>query len=126
MSIKITIPFPIPSQEKPRIGKYGNWYSPTSKFCEDLQLYVAGQMRLKKYIRLEGDVIISGNVFYSGKKSGDFDHILSTIFDGIKEVALKDDAQIMGIESFYIIQNSGQDCVVLEIREAKNLWKEGL
>lgn len=72
-------------------------------------------------MRLEGDLVISANIFYKRGKPGELSDIVATLLEGIKKLAIKDNASVVGFERVYVLENSGQDCVVLEIRETKNL-----
>lgn len=109
-SIKIVLPFFIPPLTMVN-----------AVFERNLRLYLGEQMRANHLKRLEGSLVISANIYYTREKFGELTEILATILQGIKKVVIKDNAQVVGFERVYVLENSGQDCVVLEIRQTKNL-----
>lgn len=133
MPIKLTIPIRLDPEAKPRFRRYkkvqpdgraGHFYSPTRPLKEEIALLATDQMRRKGYKIIEGDVILSANIFFKGKVPGDVDHLLNTLFDGLKGVVMRDDRLIKGLERVYALSNSGQDVIVLEIRGVVDLWGE--
>lgn len=109
-SIKLVLPFSIPPKSML-----------TLIFEQQLRLYVGEQMREKHLSRLEGSLVISANIYYIRQKPGELTDILATILEAIKKVVIKDDASVVGFERVYVLENSGQDCVILEIRQTKDL-----
>lgn len=109
-SIKIVLPFSIPPKSTLDAVSERN-----------IRLYIGEQMRKKHLMRLEGDLVISANIFYKRGKPGELSDILTTLLEGIKKLAIKDNANVLGFERVYLLENSGQDCVVLEIRQTKEL-----
>ncbi len=109
-SIKLVLPFSIPPK------------STLNAISErNLRLYIGEQMREKHLTRLEGNLVVSANIYYKREKPGELSEILTTLLEGIKKLAIKDNAQVIGFERVYLLEDSGQDCVVLEIRQTKNL-----
>lgn len=132
-SIKLTIPVRLVPKAKPRFRRYekvqpdsrvGHFYSPTRSHEEEIGLLAADQMRRKGYRIIEGDIVLSANIFYRGRVPGDLDYIVETLLDGIKGVVMRDDKLVKGFERIYALPNSGQDVIVLEVREVKDLWGE--
>ncbi len=109
-SIRLTLPFFIPPK---------SLANPV--FKQQLRLYLGEQMRAKHLSRLEGNLVVSANIYYTRQKPGELTDILATLLEGIKKIAIKDGADVVGVERVYVLENSGQDCVILEIRQTKDL-----
>ncbi len=109
-SIKLTVPFFLPPK---------SLANPV--FKHQLRLYLGEQMRAKHLKRLDGSLVISANIYYTRQKPGELTDILATLLEGIKKIAIKDNANVVGVERVYVLENSGQDCVILEIRQTKDL-----
>lgn len=122
--IKMVIPIQLVPQEKPLFDSRSPHAYRPSKEEEEIGFLAVNLMRRHQLRPIQGPVVLSANVYLSGKATGDIDHLLSTLLDGIKGVLFRDDKDVKMIERFTLIENSGQDCVVLEVRETRNLLEE--
>lgn len=122
--ITLTIPVRLTPQEKPLFDSRSPHAYRPSKEEEEIGFLVVNLMRKHRLRPIQGDVAISANVYFSGKSTGDIDHLLSTLMDSLKNVAFGDDSHVRMIERFCILPNSGQDCCVVEIRPIRKLLEE--
>jgi Holliday junction resolvase RusA-like endonuclease len=95
--MKITIyGEPVP-KERPRKGKYGNFYTPrATKQYEELIAYSA--LGTKK---IDGPVSLTVSIF-TGNKKLDIDNVLKVVSDALNGHAYEDDRQICEVHAFRI------------------------
>ena len=80
---------PMPKQ-RPRVGRYGNIYTPReTKSYEELVGIVARQHCKEP---LAGDISVAIEVY--GKRIGDLDNIAKSILDGMSGIVYVDDRQV--------------------------------
>lgn len=108
-----TIPGAPVGKERPRKGKYGNFYTPpkTKAFEQQVALFAQEacpdmipvltichldvKWHLNKYCEEELEVtIVQTDEFPSKKKCPDGDNVLKSIADGLQGIAYKNDSQI--------------------------------
>lgn len=120
-AIKLTLPVRLIGQKELQLDTRTNHlYRPEAN--EDEIAFLAVDLMRKRQLRtLQGPVVLSANMFFQRKQTEDIDHLLSTLLNGLKGSVFKDDRDVKMLERFSVIENSGQDCVVLEIRPAKDL-----
>jgi len=104
---------PMPKQ-RPRVGRYGNIYTPReTKAYEELVGTVA-----RKHCKepLVGDISVAIEVY--GKNIGDLDNIAKSILDGMAGIVYKDDRQVTELR---IRKMSGD-----EEKAVVMVWQKGL
>lgn len=119
---------PIP-KERPRHSKYfTKVYTPTK--TKNFERFVGYWWHLKRFPKLEGALKVTVKFYYKKPKDfekrknkfcvkrPDIDNLVKSIFDGLNEVAFKDDAQIVDLSA---TKNYGdEDKIIIEIEELKN------
>ena len=116
--IRIIILTKIMPKARPRIGKYGNWYSPSSKDEQDLGLLVLREMKLHNIKRQEGRLSINLVIGYRGKKKGDMDNIEKFALDACNNILWDDDRNIY--EKYTKINENCIDYLKIEVEKEVN------
>ncbi|MBT9168936.1 MAG: hypothetical protein DDT19_02288 [Syntrophomonadaceae bacterium] len=116
MRVNFTIPGPAVPKQRPRKGKYGNFYTPgrTQEF-EETVAWLAKEAA--KGCKLSGRLGILV-VFYQKRKRADSDNCLKAIQDGIeKSGAIADDKQFFVTATNWILTEDDEKIEV-------SIWEE--
>jgi len=106
---------PMPKQ-RPRVGRYGNIYTPPqTKEYEKLVGWVAKCNGCKP---LNGPIAVKLHLFLRGR-SGDVDNYCKSILDGLNGVAYEDDDQVVELlVKKHKVKRKEEERVEIEIKEA--------
>lgn len=115
--IKIIVLTKISPKARPRVGKYGNWYSPSSKDEENLGMLILREMRLHNIKKQEGRLSVKLIIGYKNKKRGDMDNIEKYILDSCNGVLWDDDRNIY--EKYTKITEHCIDYLLIEVEKMK-------
>jgi len=101
---------------RPRIGKYGNIYSPSSKDEQDLGLLILREMKLHNIEKFQKDKLsVKLMIGYKNKKRGDMDNIEKYILDSCNGVLWDDDRNIY--EKYTKITEHCIDYLMIEVEK---------
>lgn len=98
--LEITIEGPPVIQQRPRLGKYGNFYDPSSKERKDLakKLWTARLVNRKPVLTGDLSLKVAFHYFAHGKRKIDADNMLKALLDSGNETLYLDDSQIQHID----------------------------
>jgi len=105
---------PVP-KERPRLGKYGNVYTP--KRTKDWEDVVAWTYKESGGPWLSGPLSISYKFYLASEKKKDHDNLEKAITDALNGVAYEDDSQIVHWEGWklYDKENPRVEIEIVEI-----------
>jgi len=116
--IRIFILTKVVPKARPRVGKYGNIYSPSSKDEEDLKLLILREMRLHSIKKQKGKLSVKLVIGFKGKKRADIDNIEKFVLDACNGVLWNDDKNIY--EKYTKINENCIDYLKIEVEEIEH------
>lgn len=101
MGLKLIIAGKPVIQQRPRLGRFGNFYDPGSKERKELSAkLLAGRQRNGLYAPYDGDLSVRVCFFYKphGRRKVDLDNLCKAILDSGNNVLWIDDSQIQHLD----------------------------
>jgi len=112
--IKIVIQGPPIVQERPRKGRYGNFYDPSSKAKQRLSYELLVERHKMQRKPLTENVALE--VVFYGLKKGDIDNAIKALLDAGNKILWEDDKQIVAIEA-HVVRTDNHPRTVLCLKE---------
>ena len=107
MQVVITIPFPIKPKERPRKGKYGNFYTPKGTESAISQLAMAACARVGGTWPTLSDV--TATLAIAGKRGrADLDNLAKGALDALNGIVYQDDRQVVELHVYRITGTESQ------------------
>ena len=116
--ITLSIPMKVFPKPRPRMGKYGNFYTPRDFREYNLESYMSEFMIKNKLDTLTTDLRVDCDFYIKGKSRSDLDNFIKTIFDCGNGILWKDDKQIKSCLAS-IWENWKEDKIIITIEEIK-------
>lgn len=110
---EFTIPVRPQPKQRPRVGKYGNVYTPNeTQEYEALVKTYAQRAGIEMTLKPVGIEVI---FYFKDKRTPDLDNCAKAILDGLQGVAYKNDKQV--IEQHYLLDYSENERAEVKIWE---------
>lgn len=116
--ITLSIPLKIFPKPRPRMGKYGNFYTPRDKREDNLESYMKEYMVRNKLKPFTNNLRVDCDFYIKSKSRSDLDNYIKTIFDCGNNIIWKDDKQIKSCLAS-IWDNWKEDEIIITIAELK-------
>jgi crossover junction endodeoxyribonuclease RusA len=109
-SWKYTIPGQPLVQERPRLGRHGNFYSPSSRDQKAVGTLLLAQRVANGRAPLTGDLEMSAIFYYrkAGKRKYDLSNMVKFIEDAANGILYQDDNQIVSLFAKKIAVETGE------------------
>lgn len=113
--VEFTIPTRPRPKQRPRVGRYGNVYTPQqTKDYEDMVALYARQAGAKL---TEEPIAIEATFYFKDKRIPDLDNCAKALLDGLQEIVYKNDKQV--VEQHFFLDYSEDQ------RTEVKIWKKG-
>jgi crossover junction endodeoxyribonuclease RusA len=87
------------SKERPRLGKYGNVYTPVATAGYERSLGWAAKIAMQGRKPLEGPLRVTVTAFVGGRRRVDIDNVAKCALDSLNGIAYLDDAQVVDLHA---------------------------
>lgn len=116
--IKLIIPMKIFPKPRPRMGKYGNFYTPRDKREDNLESYIEEFIIKNKLLMFTTNLRVDCIYYCKGLAPCDKDNADKTIGDCGEGLLWRNDRQIKDSRTRFI-ENADKDSIEIEIKEIK-------
>lgn len=111
--MRFTIPGPPVIQERPRAGKFGQFYDPTANAKKRLGYALLNARQGAKFKILGGDIDIT--VKFYGMPHADLDNAIKALLDAANGILWEDDRQVVHIDAWKYSSKEGDERTEVEL-----------